>query len=201
MIKELKKIVGDRCSAININGNISGINIPSKQMKLCEALSYSFNVPLQINKDKIGCPGAKRSMGIDNDNQKLGAFISENTTIPLSFIKEAFEHIPTLDSDFSHINLGITEDIETALPPDLFVVYVAPSAITRIMHVFAKHKIQPEIPPYSLFSVCGNVIANTYMNKVVSISFGCPESRKYGGVKDNEVVIGIPVNMVQYLLN
>lgn len=201
MIKELKKIVGNKCSAININGNISGINIPSKQMRLCEALNYSFNVPLQIKKDNIGCPGARRSMGIDNDNQKLAAIISENTNIPISFILNAFEHVPALNSDFSQINMGITSDIEDDLPPDLFVAYVAPSEITRFMHVFASHKLQPEIPPYSLLSVCGNVIANTFVNKVISISFGCPESRKHGGVGKNEVVIGIPVNMLHLIMN
>lgn len=201
MINDFKKIVGDRCSGININGKISGINIPSKQMRLCEALNHSFNVPLQINKDMIGCPGARRSIGVDNDERKLAAFISENTKIPVSFIFEAFENIPTLDSNFSHFNLGITEDIEKLLPPDIFVAYVAPSTITQIMHVFAQQNIQVSIPPYSLLSVCGNVIANTYINKIPSISFGCPESRKHGGVKENEVVIGVPADMVSFLLN
>lgn len=201
MINELKKIVGDRCSAININGKISGINIPSKQMKLCEALSHSFNVPLQLNKDMVGCPGARRSIGVDNDDQKLAAFISENTKITTSFILEAFKNIPMLNSRFSHFNLGITEDVEKLLPPDLFVAYVMPSTITRIMHVFAQQNIQVAIPPFSLLSVCGNVIANTYVNRMPSISFGCPESRKHGGVQDNEVVIGIPADMVKYLLN
>ncbi len=201
MINELKKVVGNRCSGININGKISGINIPSKQMKLCEALSHSFNVPLQMSKDKVGCPGARRSIGIDTNYNDLAAFISENTKIPTSFILNAFENIPTFDSDFSHLNLGITEDVEKLLPPDIFVAYVAPLAITRIMHVFAQQNIQVAIPPYSLLSVCGNVIANTYINKTTSISFGCPESRKHGGVQNDEVVIGIPADMVKYLMN
>lgn len=201
MINELKNILGNRCSAININARISGINVPSKQMKLCEALNHSFKVPIQINKDKIGCPGARRSTGIDTDNEKLASFISDNTKIPVSFIMEAFENIPTLDSNFSHINLGITADVENLLPPDIFVAYVAPFTITRIMHVFAQQNLQVAILPYSLLSVCGNVIANTYINKTPSVSFGCPESRKHGGVLNNEVVVGIPVNMVKYLLN
>jgi len=200
MINELKNIIGDRCSAININGEISGINTTSKQMKLCEALSHSFNVPLQINKDMIGCPGARRSIGIENDDQKLALFISENTKIPEPFIMEAFENIPMLDSNFSHLNLGITEEIEKLLSPDIFVAYVAPSKITQIMHVFAQQNIHVVIPPYSLLSVCGNVIANTYINKIPSISFGCPESRKHGGVQNDEVVVGVPANMVKYLL-
>ncbi|NBC83992.1 MAG: hypothetical protein GVY19_11530 [Bacteroidetes bacterium] len=201
MINELKNILGNRCSAINFNGQISAINIPDKKMKLCEALNYSFVVPIQINTNKIGCPGARRSTGIDTDSEKLASFISDNTKIPVPFIMEAFENIPTLDSTFSHINLGITEDAEQLLPPDIFVAYVAPSRITRIMHVFAQQNIQVAIPPYSLLSVCGNVIANTYINKTPSISFGCPESRKHGGVQNDEVVIGIPVNMVKHLLN
>jgi uncharacterized protein (DUF169 family) len=153
-----------------------------------------------MSKDKIGCPGARRSTGIDTNKMELAAFISENTKIPTSYILDAFENIPTFDSDFSHLNLGITEDVEKSLPPDIFIAYVAPSTITRIMHVFAQQNIQVAIPPYSLLSVCGNVIANTYINKTPSISFGCPESRKHGGVQNDEVVVGIPANIVKYLL-
>ncbi|MBA7548025.1 hypothetical protein ES705_40471 [subsurface metagenome] len=199
MINELKIKFGKKCSGININGTVSKINIPSKQMKLCEALNYSFNVPIQMNKNNLDCPGARRSIGYDKDNYKLAKTISRKNGIPVSFITDALSNIPAFKDDVNHVNLGITEEMEEILPPDLFIMYVQPSKITEIMHLLAKQKIQPSIPDYSLLSICGNVFANCYINQLLSISFGCPESRKNGGVDDNEVIVGIPYPYAKYL--
>lgn len=68
------------------------------------------------------------------------------------------------------------------------------------MHAMAKQNIIPSIPPYSLLSVCGNVFANSYINQAISISFGCPESRKFGGIGENEVVLGLPFAMAKQII-
>jgi len=36
---------------------------------------------------------------------------------------------------------------------------------------------------------------------VVSISFGCPESRKHGGIDKNEVVLGFPFEIAKLIIN
>jgi len=46
-------------------------------------------------------------------------------------------------------------------------------------------------------SICGNVFANCYANQNVSVSFGCPESRKHGGVDKEEVIIGFPASVAR----
>jgi len=201
MIKELKNKFGRKCSGININMEVPKINVPTKQMKLCEAVHHSFYIPIQINSKNLGCPGARRSTGFDTDDLKLAKTISLNNGIPISFINEALNNIPSFNDEIIHINMGIIQEMEKRLPPDLFIIYVQPSKITEIMHLLAKHGIQPSISNYSLLSICGNVFANTYLNHQISISFGCPESREHGGVGENEVVVGIPANLVEHLLN
>jgi len=57
----------------------------------------------------------------------------------------------------------------------------------------------PEISKYTMMSVCGNVVTKSYMADVVSISFGCPESRKNGGISPEEVAVGIPFDLVKKL--
>lgn len=201
MINELKEKFGSKCSAININGTIPKINVPAKQMKLCEAVHHSFCIPIQINNKNLGCPGARRSMGFDLDDLKLAKTISQSNDIPISFIYEALNNIPSLNNETIHINLGITQEMEKRLPPDLFIIYVQSFRITEIMHLLAKQGIQPSLSNYSLLSICGNVLANCYCNTLLSASFGCPESRKYGGIEESEVVVGIPANLVKHLLN
>lgn len=199
MINDLKNRFGGKCSGININGIAQDINQTSVKMKLCEAVKYSFDIPIQVNNENLGCPGARRSIGFDSDNLKLAKTISNNNDIPLSHVKNILKEIPAIKTEIGRVNFGIKQEMEEYLPPDLFIMYVYPSEITKIMHLLTKHMLEPSIPPYALLSICGNVFANSYINKLISISFGCPESRKYGGVEDNEVVVGIPFQFAKYL--
>jgi len=200
MIDELKNIFGPKCSAINVNGETTEfINVPAKPMKLCEAVNYSFNIPVRLINENLGCPGARRCTGFDNNDRKLAQTISGNNKIPYSFIMNALNNIPTLH-DVRHINLGITKYMEKEMKLDLFILYVKPDRVTGIMHKLAKHKITPSMPPYSLLSVCGNVFINSYINQSVSISFGCPESRKHGGIEENEVVLGLPYTIAKFIV-
>jgi len=169
-------------------------------MKLCEAVNYSFKVPIMLNTNNLGCPGARRSIGFDSNDKKLAKEISEENNLSVKFIRTALQGIPVMN-DISHINLGLPKCLENDLQPDLYIMYVQPFRITDLMHNLAKIAVKPLIPPYFLLSVCGNVFANCYTNQFVSISFGCPESRKYGGIGKNEIVVGLPFRVAENLLS
>jgi uncharacterized protein (DUF169 family) len=201
MIGELKNIFGSKCTGININGEtFESIDISTKRLKLCEAVNLSFDAPVRVTGENLVCPGARRSVGFDKDDQLLAKTISGNNGIPAQFILNALQEIPKLDG-ITHINLGLTEDMETRLKHDLYVVYIKPAMVTAIMHKLAKIGVKPSILPYSLLSVCGNVFSNCCKNKVPTLSFGCPESRKHGGIGNNEVVLGLPFQHASYLVN
>jgi len=197
MITSLKNIFGSKCSAINING-IPDIEVPlpDKPVKLCESVYRSFSEPVCITNETVGCPGARRSLGFDKADRALAEIINENNGIPIPFIRDALQFIPKLEG-IKRINLGLTDYFATRLKPDLYIVYALPAKVTALMHFLAKNNIKPTIRPFSLLSVCGNVFSNTLKNQAVSISFGCPESRKSGGVEENEVVIGMPAKVVK----
>lgn len=192
---------GPKCTAINVNGKLTEfINIPARQMKFCEAVNQSFKVPIRINTDNLGCPGARRSIGFENNDKELAKEISDNNNIPLDFINTAFQKIPSMNG-VRHINLGLAENQENNSPPDLFILYVQSFRITELMYNLAKMGKKAVIAPYFFMSVCGNIFVNSYINKVVSISFGCPESRESGGIGKNEIVIGLPYKVAVELLN
>lgn len=202
MISELKNLFGQKCSGIKVNENLEDffINVPTKRMKFCEAINCSFGLPLKLNKKNLACPGARRSTGFDKDDEELANIISSNNKMAVEFISEALKNIPHL-SKVKNINIGITDYMEKRIQPDLYIVYLHPGNVTAIMHALAKHGISVSVPPYSLLSVCGNIFSNTLQNEKVTISFGCPESRKYGGIHKDEVVMGIPYNLTGILLN
>lgn len=201
MTDRIKRLFGPKCTAININGESeSFINIPSRQMTLCEAVDQSFKVPLRLNGDNLVCPGARRSLGFDANEEQLIREISGHSHISESYINTALQTIPAL-TGIRHINLGLTESMENNLQPDLYIMYVKPFIITDLMHNLAKSGIRPSIPSYSFLSVCGNVLANCYLNHIISISFGCPESRKHGAIGKNEIVVGLPSKVAEELLH
>lgn len=192
MIHQLKEIIGPRCSAVNINGDVKEfINVPLKSMRFCEAVVLSFDIPLRVNDQNIHCPGARRSLGFDGDEKKLATLISGNNHFPFDYVLDLLEGTAHLEN-VHHVNLGLTEKMEDYVQPDLFIAYVQPEQITKILHQLTRSSRQPSIPAYPLLSICGNVFANCSLNQEISISFGCPESRKEGGIKDNEIAIGIP---------
>ncbi|MCF8307820.1 MAG: DUF169 domain-containing protein, partial [Bacteroidales bacterium] len=39
-----------------------------------------------------------------------------------------------------------------------------------------------------------------FRDEDVTVSFGCPESREYGGVNKDEVVVGIPYSLAHKLV-
>jgi uncharacterized protein (DUF169 family) len=201
MIDDLKNIFGPKCTSIHVNGEQSeSINIPTKQLKFCEAVSLSFSRPVRVVDKNLGCPGARRSVGFDKDDTLLAQIISENNGIPVQFVLNALKEIPKLKG-ITQINLGMTEEMEKKTKPDLYIIYIKPAMVTAIMHNLAKLGVKPSILPYSLLSVCGNVFSNCYKNIVPTLSFGCPESRKHGGIGNDEVVLGLPYQHASYLVN
>ncbi len=168
MIDQLKKLLGERCTAINVNGEFDNfIHSPQKKMKFCEAVSHSFSIPLRLTGENLICPGARRCMNSDQDDQKLSQSISDNNRIPKNFVMRTLKEIPTLN-DIKQINLGLTEAMVKSVQPDLFIAYIKPVTTTAIMHELARHRIKPVIPPFSLLSVCGNVFSTCYQkNRLV----------------------------------
>ncbi len=197
---KLIQMFGPKCTAINVNGELTEfINIPARQMKFCEAVNQSFKVPIRLNADNLGCPGAMRSIGFESNDKQLAKTISGENNLPVKFIRTALQKIPYLNG-INHINLGLTGYLGNNLQPDLYIMYIQPFKVTGLMHKLTKMALIPSVLPYTFLSVCGNVFANCYLNQKVSISFGCPESRKYGGIGEDEIVVGLPFSVAENLL-
>ena len=193
MLEKMKDFFGPRCSAIKINGdNYAFLNQPQREVKFCEAVYHSFQLPLQIDASIVNCPGARRSLGFDHSSGDLAGLISTNTAIPYKYINKALEDIPVISTPINNLILGITEDLEEEIYPDIYITYTQPDKVMKLMHLLARKKMQPLFPAYSIHSICGNVFSRALEQQRITVSFGCPESRQFGGVKEDEVIVGIP---------
>ncbi|MFO7874841.1 MAG: DUF169 domain-containing protein [Bacteroidales bacterium] len=200
MIDKLMYLYGPKCTAVNVNGEFNDvINVPCKQMTLCEAVNCSFKLPLRIHEGNLSCIGARRSMGFFHDIDKHVQTIAGNNNMPERFVRKALQNIPVLEN-IRHINLGIQEYSEHEDFVDLYILYVSPAMVTQILYRLAQEGLRAHISPFFFLSVCGNVLANTYSRQVTSISFGCPDSRVCGGIESHEVVVGIPNKVAKRLV-
>jgi len=203
MLNKIKEYFGTRkCTGLQINCSVDEIvNIPSKKLRFCEAVNYSFEIPLLINKRNIGCMGAARNLGFQkNKDDEICLHISENTGIQQAFVRRMLANTPSIKTSLDNVYLGITEEMEENYKPDFFIVYTNPVKVMQLIHELArKRQIRPFISSYSLLSICGNVFTRGYDSGAICISFGCPESIKYGGVAKDEVVVGFPEKLTQEL--
>lgn len=202
MIAELKKRYGNKCTAIKLNYEGTCVNTPSIKMRFCEAVNYSFNIPLLLKSSCLSCMGSQRSFGLFKSDEELIAHISNESKASSQTIKKALQNIPVFEVPVRNIFLGIQHNMEDIILPDMFIIQIKPKDAMDLMKLYiVKTNTFPVLQPYPFLSVCGSVVVGVIKLKQMSVSFGCPESRKYGGVIDENVIVGIPYNICNQLFN
>jgi uncharacterized protein (DUF169 family) len=191
-INQFQAILGSRQTGVKFNIlETSAYNTPIKPMKFCEAVIVSLNAQLLLRKEDIECIGAQRSFGFYQNDQKFASQISVETNISRRFIEHAISQIPVIDIPVKNILLGSTEN------PDVTIAFVKPATITKLIFLYASlFEEKPILSPYFFMSVCANIAVQTYLTNKICISFGCPESRKEGRIKEDEIIVGIPNSLL-----
>ncbi len=84
---------------------------------------------------------------------------------------------------------------KTDKKPDVVVVIGTPRKIMRISTVLAQlHEKQPvEVKFKGEFAVCGECTAIPFMEKKVNLSLLCNGARMFSGYRDDEIVMGFPL--------
>jgi len=49
----------------------------------------------------------------------------------------------------------------------------------------------------SAMAVCGSVVVRAYLTGQVCLSFGCPDSRTYGAIGRDRLVVGLPLSLIE----
>lgn len=202
MILELKKQFGPKCIGLKVNYNKEFRYSPAKSIRFCEAINDAFRTPLLFNPLNLSCFGAKRSLGLSQDDKELIKHISEETNIANQTIKKALIDIPKMNTPIHNVLMGINEKIEHDERPDMYIMYIDPKQLTDLSRRYTRVTNDfPVVQPFSFLSICGNIFISTFKSARMSISFGCPESREYGGLKDNQLIVGLPYNQAVQILS
>jgi len=165
-----------------------------KDISFCEAVKLAHSEPLRVYKDNLSCPGARFVFGLKNAGpEPIIKELVKNRKIELNTAKKMFETSICFTKPFQWILLNHNN-------ADIYIFLFNPK---KIMHFLTLYQMNGELFPTKLGSItamCGEIAVKTLVTGKVSLSFGCPDSRKNGGIQDSELIIGIPQNQIPLLV-
>ncbi|MBN2568916.1 MAG: DUF169 domain-containing protein [Deltaproteobacteria bacterium] len=194
-IKRLEDKFGAKWTGIRVHyGYIpEGIRV-KREMRLCEAIAESFDRTIILPADMVNCPGARRSLGLIDNDKELCRMISEKTGVSFDSVYKALETVPQFAMPVSAITLGRLDAphiVISFMKPD-----IAMAMVRKWQTVFGKG---PEMEISTFLSICGGVQSAVFQKAQMYISLGCPSSRNDGIIKSDELAVGLPYGLIDAL--
>jgi uncharacterized protein (DUF169 family) len=175
---------------------------PDEPIRFCQAVDYVLKTSrsLSLRKEDISCPAARIVLGFEDDGDILvecacklveaRRFRDEASAI------RALSDVPMIRGDICSVLLS-----STGVLPDTYVFHSKPSVIMRVVQAYHRAYSQPlRFDVTGVMPVCGNCAVRSYLTNEVCVSFGCDDSRKYGDIPDDELVMSIPLRKTLSIL-
>ncbi len=163
-------------------------SIRLKEARFCEATKEAILHPILLDKDNISCSGALHAFGWKSlyEDKLLQGCCDKRGTKENS-LKSMVSRAPFLKKPFKYIGLN------TAGVPDLVMSYIPPQEVMSLIKIYHNKKggnLDVSLCP--MMAVCSGVAVRTYLEKKISFSFGCDDSRKFADMRRENLAVGIP---------
>jgi uncharacterized protein (DUF169 family) len=125
---------------------------------------------------------------------KLGAFASIEAS------RNTMESVPRIEKSSKFALYAPLESVNFS--PDIVVVLCTPKQAMQMIQADLYTdggRVQTGFAGKQ--SLCGDIVANTLNTNSVQVSLGCSGSRKHAKIEDNELIVGIPVERIEQLVN
>ena len=197
--RELERVVGGRWHGVSIfgfNEKHAGEFLEPHVDRYCEALKLAVANEILLDPDRFTCPGARYAFGCTSD---LKDGMVRNLVDKKGYTPEYAEK---LIDDTPHFQvkpwgIGLNLNVE----PKVLIAQLQPEQAMRLIqvyHVKLKKPFQTEIS--SVISACGNVTVKAHITQEMAISFGCDDSRAFGGISRDRLYAGLPYEKERVLM-
>ena len=165
-----------------------------KEVKFCQAVKLARDQQVFLDKDSIICKGARYALGFDKGTkEEIVNAIKFKRGVSKEIAEQLVDNIPTIkDPAFNYIGLNVDD-------PDIYIFYMTPKGFMEFLKVYQRTGNNLEVKLSSITAMCGDVAAQTLTTKKICLSFGCDDSREYGEVADEELIVGIPKETIEQL--
>jgi uncharacterized protein (DUF169 family) len=185
--------------------------IPPGMEKLDKTIRHCSMVGLARKEGKIfyataenhECNGGAWSLGLREITEtlkngdfyfKLGKFESS------AACKRTIDRVPHLGTGDTWATMYAPLE-KTPFDPQVVIIVASPWAMLKISQSTMFRlggRIEAEFA--GIQSVCADACAQTYLNGKINFSLGCDGSRKFSGIDDGEMVMGIPAEILPELI-
>ena len=182
-------------------------DIPDGMAKMDKTIRHCAMVGLARKEGKIfyatsenhECNGGAWSLGLREitDTLKNGDFYFKLGKFESSAAcKRTIDRVARLDTKETYATLYAPLE-KTPFDPQVVVIVANPWALLKLTQsVLFRLGGRIEAEFAGIQSVCADACAQTYLNGKVNFSLGCDGSRKFSGIDDSEMVMGIPAEIL-----
>ena len=179
----LEQLTGERWTGLKF---IEAVPAGTQRFaRLCEAVHQSFGSDITIACGTMECPGALRSLGLGRPDEQMALQMSEKTGMPMQRAKALLSASPILKRNVRSIELG------NADRPDILLSYLQPEAAMKLLRCWQQmtgRRLSTDLSAFT--AVCASLVAAEQDDQPV-FSFGCPDSREYGGIGPDRLVAAL----------
>lgn len=203
----LKKYLKLRGSPVAFRFATKKEEIPAGMEKIDKTIRHCSMVGLARNEGKIfyaladnhECNGGAWSLGLKEITEtlkngdfyyKLGKFESS------AACKRTIDRVAHLNTGETYATLYAPLE-KTPFDPQVVLIIASPWAMLKLSQSSLFRiggRINAEFA--GIQSVCADACAQTYLNGKINFSLGCDGSRKFSGIEDGEMVMGIPAELL-----
>jgi len=157
-------------------------------VRFCEATNEAVLHPIILDRESINCPGAQYAFGWQ-DKSHILEYCREKTKLSEKVLQSILHQMPRFKNPLEYIGLN------TEGEPDLIMSYMMPENVMHLINLYhSKLGKNLEVSLCSMMSICGGIAVRTFLENRITLSFGCMDSRKYGQIGRDRLVIGVPKN-------
>jgi uncharacterized protein (DUF169 family) len=165
--------------------------LPKTNMRFCEAVSRAGEREWILTPERVCCQGAQRCLGwLQGAERELAWRLAGKMGTSVALARKAIGRVPVLPGGFEAVWVGS----DTA--PDVYVSYMLPETAMQIVRSWQRVFGEPlSVQVSGVMAVCGSAVVNSYVNHALSLTFGCPDSRRYGGIRAEQLVMAMPADV------
>lgn len=149
--------------------------------------------------DKHSCSGGAWALGLKEitPSLKSGEFYFKLGKFDTwAACKRTIDSIPHVEAGTTYATMYAPLEKTPFTPTAVLIVAEARIMLKLAQAVLYKLGGRIEANFSGIQSVCADTAAQTYLNGKVNFSLGCDGSRKFSGIEDGEMVMGIPVELL-----